>query len=279
MKRHLNVIHWAKNKTARLRSLRGRQLLLTIRRRKLAVFGVLLCAAAIFYVVSAPAFVGASATQRELPIYNVKRDNKMVSLTFDAAWGNEDTQQLIDILAKYKVHATFFVVGQWAEKYPESVKALSDAGHEIMNHSYDHPHLNKMNADEIVSNLTSANNAISKVTGKSPTLFRAPYGEYDDHVVKAIRAMGMNVIQWDVDSLDWKEISAAEITKRVTGKVKSGSIVLFHNAALHTPEALPGIIEYLIQNGYTIVPVSEIILQGEIGADYYIDNNGTQVKK
>ncbi|MDR0813639.1 MAG: polysaccharide deacetylase family protein [Oscillospiraceae bacterium] len=279
MKRHLNVIHWAKNKTALLRPLRGRQLLLTIRRRKLAVFGVLLCAAAIFYVVSSPAFVGASATQRELPIYNVKRDNKAVSLTFDAAWGNEDTQALIDILAKYKVHATFFVVGQWAEKYPESVKALSDAGHEVMNHSYDHPHFNKMNADEIISNLSKANDAVFAVTGKKPTLFRAPYGEYDDHVVKTVRSLGMNVIQWDVDSLDWKEISAAEITKRVTGKVKSGSIVLFHNAALHTPEALPGIIEYLIQNGYSIVPVSEIILQGELGMDYYIDNNGTQVMK
>ncbi|MBQ3276556.1 MAG: polysaccharide deacetylase family protein, partial [Oscillospiraceae bacterium] len=113
---------------------------------------------------------------------------------------------------------------------------------------------------------------IQAVTGVRPTLFRCPYGEYDDNVIAAVRQMGMNAVQWDVDSLDWKELSAAEITKRVTGKGKPGSIVLFHNAGLHTPEALPGIIEYLQSSGYTIVPVSELLLTG----DTYIDHAGRQ---
>ena len=238
----------------------------------MALIALLLAAAAIFYVVNSPAVVGAAAVTRQLPIYCVQRDNKAVSLSFDAAWGNEDTQQLIDILGKYNVKATFFVVGDWVEKYPESVKALSDAGHEIMNHSDDHAHFNQLSHDEIVANITACNEKIAEITGVTPTLFRPPYGEYDDNVITSVRSMGMEPIQWDVDSLDWKEIPANEIYDRVTTKVQPGSIVLFHNAAIHTPEALGSIIEYLIQNGYSIVPISQLILPG----DYTIDHTGRQ---
>ena len=109
-----------------------------------------------------------------------------------------------------------------------------------------------------------------------PTLVRLPYGDYDDNAVRAVRSIGMEPIQWDVDSLDWKDISAQEIAQRVTQKVQPGSIVLFHNAALHTPEALPGILETLIQEGYTFVPISQLILDGEYNADYTIDHTGRQ---
>lgn len=153
-------------------------------------------------LINNTAIVGAAATTRELPIYNVARDNKCVSLTFDAAWGNEDTQQLIDILAKYNVTATFFVVGAWVDKYPESVKALSDAGHEVMSHSNDHAHFNRLSESQIIENLGACNDKIEAVTGVRPTLFRPPYGEYDDHVIKTVRSIGMEPIQWDVDGLD-----------------------------------------------------------------------------
>lgn len=246
--------------------------LILLKRRILTLVVCLLCAGAMFYVVNHPAVVGTGATTRQLPIYCVQRDQKVVSLSFDAAWGNEDTQQLIDILARYNIKVTFFVVGEWVDKYPESVKALSDAGHEIMNHSSDHAHFNSLSSEEIVADITSCNEKIAAITGKTPTLFRPPYGEYDDHVISAVRGMGMEPIQWDVDSLDWKEISANEITQRVTSKVQPGSIVLFHNAALHTPEALPSIIEALIQDGYSFIPISQIILCGE----YTIDHTGRQ---
>lgn len=226
------------------------------------------------WLINNPAIIGASATTRELPIYCVDRDNKCVSLTFDAAWGNEDTQDLIDILGKYKVKATFFLVGTWVDKYPESVKALADAGHEIMSHSDDHAHFASLSENEIVQNLNKCNDKIEKITGVRPTLFRCPYGEYDDHVIKTVNSIGMTAIQWNVDSLDWKGISAPEITKRVTSKVVPGSIVLFHNAAENTPAALPSIIEALIADGYEIVPVSEILLSGE----YEIDHAGMQYK-
>ena len=162
------------------------------------------------------------------------------------------------------------------DKYPESVKALSDAGHEIENHSSTHPHLPQCSSEQIRQELEDCNRKIEAITGVRPTLFRPPFGEYDDHVITTVRAMGIEPIQWDVDSLDWKDYDAATITQRVTEKVGPGSIVLFHNAALHTPEALPGILEYLLQEGYDIVPISQLILQGECGTDYTIDHTGRQ---
>ena len=191
-------------------------------------------------------------------------------------WGNEDTQQLIDILDRYQVKATFFVVGDWVDKYPESVKALHDAGHEVMNHSNTHAHYPQLSVEEIVADLNACNDKIEAITGVRPTLVRLPYGDYDDNAVRAVRSTGMEPIQWDVDSLDWKEIPAEEIVQRVTGKVQPGSIVLFHNAALHTPEALPSILETLIQEGYTLVPISQLILGGEYNTDYTIDHTGRQ---
>ena len=108
-----------------------------LRRKWWAAAGCLAAAILILCVVNHPAVVGASAATRQLPIYCVEKDYKVLSISFDAAWGNEDTQQLIDILGKYNIKATFFVVGEWVDKYPESVKALHDAGHEVMSHSND----------------------------------------------------------------------------------------------------------------------------------------------
>ena len=176
------------------------------------------------------------------------------------------------MLEQYKVKATFFVVGNWADDYPDTCKAIAEAGHEVMNHSNAHDHFNSLSAEAIVADVQKCNEKIMAVTGVCPTLIRCPYGEYDDHVIAAIRSMGMEPIQWDVDSLDWKGISAEEITRRVTGKLQCGSIVLFHNAGEHTPEALPAILDYLNREGYRLVPISEIILGGE----YTIDHTGKQ---
>ncbi|MBR6113864.1 MAG: polysaccharide deacetylase family protein [Oscillospiraceae bacterium] len=238
-------------------------------RRKLASGAALAGVIALsFAFIYSPRVVGAAAAQRILPVYSVEREGKYISLTFDAAWGNEDTQQLIDTLNKYGVRATFFVVGDWVERYPESVKALHDAGNEVMNHSNAHPHMSKLGAQQIIAEVSACSDRIEAVTGVRPTLFRCPYGEYDDNVIGTINAMGMTAIQWDVDSLDWKDLSAPEIYRRVTAKAAPGSIVLFHNAGLHTPEALPSIIEYLQSEGYTIVPVSELLLQGSTAIDH-----------
>ena len=170
-------------------------------RKPLSAIALVLIICAMFYVINAPQIVGAAATERVLPIYSVERDNKAVALSFDAAWGNEDTEILINTLNKYNVKATFFLVGDWVDRYPESVKQLSDAGMEVMNHSNDHAHFSKLSEQEIVDNVNACNDKIEAITGIRPTLFRCPYGEYDDHVVSTINDMGIQVIQWDVETL------------------------------------------------------------------------------
>ena len=237
-------------------------------RAVLSAVGFVLAVALIFWAVNSPAIVGVSAAQRKLPIYSVDREDKVVALSFDAAWGNEDTQTLIDILDERGVHATFFVVGDWVDRYPDSVRAIAEAGNEVMSHSLHHAHFSKLSSEEIKNDLLDNNEKIRSVTGVSPVLFRCPYGEYDDHVIQAVRDVGMTAIQWDVDSLDWKGISAQEIRDRVLKNVRPGSIVLFHNAAEHTPEALPDILDSLLKDGYTIVPVSELLLDGETTIDH-----------
>ncbi len=176
-------------------------------RRLLGPIALTLAVVAIFWAVNSPSIVGVAASDRQLPIYNVKRDNKAVSLTFDAAWGNEDTQELIDILGRYNVKATFFLVGQWVDKYPESVKSLADAGMEIGNHSNEHPHMAKLSEKQIIDEVAACNEKIENVTGTSPTLFRCPYGEYNDTVIDTVNGMGMSSIQWNVERSHTTETS------------------------------------------------------------------------
>lgn len=211
---------------------------------------------------------------RDLPIYCVERDDKAVSLTFDAGWGNEDTDELIEILGSHNIRATFFVVGDWADKYPESVKALHDAGHEVMSHSNTHSHYPQLSREKMIEDVNLCADKIEAITGVRPILFRAPYGDYNDSVVGAMRDAGFFTIQWDVDSLDWKNPGVEVIQKRVLDKVNPGSIILLHNAAEQTPAALPGIIEALERRGYTFLPVSELIYRD----NYTIDPAGKQIR-
>jgi len=173
-----------------------------ISRRNSAFFQALLMLAAvvlIFWTVNTPAVVGASASKRELPVYCVQQDEKLVALSFDAAWGNEDTQTLIDILDQYGVNTTFFVVGDWVDRYPESVQALAEAGNEVMNHSSHHAHFSALSSSEITADISACNDKVEAITGIRPTLFRCPYGEYDDHVISAVNSLGMTAVQWDVE--------------------------------------------------------------------------------
>lgn len=168
---------------------------------RLAAFAVVAMGAAALLSQGLPRVAPATASERELPVYCVQTDQKRACLTFDAAWGNEDTQQLIDILGKYQVKATFFVVGEWVDKYPESVKALADAGHEIMNHSDTHPHYPQLSMDEIAQEAQACDEKIEAITGVRPTLTRPPYGDYDNKTIQALRSVGHTAIQWDVDPL------------------------------------------------------------------------------
>lgn len=217
--------------------------------------------------------VQAAAGKRELPIYNVKTDEKKIAISFDAAWGNEETQPLIDILREYDVRTTFFVVGAWVDKYPESVRALTAAGHEIGNHSNTHPHMPKLNRTEMQAQITACSEKIKAATGTAPVLFRPPYGDYSTPVINTVNSLRMYPVQWDVDSLDWQNPTPQQISERVLSQVKPGSIVLFHNGAKNTPAALPTILKTLQSQGYKIVPVSQLICK----SNYTIDSAGMQV--
>ncbi len=190
------------------------------------------------------------------------------------SWGADDTDLLISELQQYGARATFFVVGEWVDKYPDEVKKLAEAGNDVMNHSATHPYMTSLSAAQMSEQLRVCNEKIAAVTGKTPTLFRCPYGDYNDQVIEAVESAGMQSIQWDVDSLDWKEQSTVEsIVTRVTGKVKPGSIILFHNDAKYTPQALPMILEKLIAEGYTFVKVADLVAT----ENYTIDNSGMQI--
>ena len=218
----------------------------------------------------------AAERERKLPIYCVETNEKKIAISFDAAWGNDDTEQLINILAEYDVPATFFVVGAWVDKYPESVKQLSDAGHQIQNHSNTHPYMSRLSIAQVNDEINTCNQKIEKITGVKPNLLRPPYGDYNDQLVSALETQGMYCIQWSVDSLDWKDSATPEnICKRVTSKVKNGSIVLFHNDATHTPAALPNILKCLKDEGYEFVFINDLIYKD----NYEIKHDGTQCKK
>ena len=198
-------------------------------------------------------------TLRELPIYYVKTDKKQIAISFDCAWGTDYTDSLLETMQKEKVRCTFFMVEFWTEKHPDYVKKIYDAGHEIGTHSATHPYMSKLKKEAIIKELTTSSKAIENITGQNPMVFRPPYGDYNDLLIKTAKELGLYTIQWDVDSLDWKDLSATQIASRVLTKVRNGSIVLFHNQGLHTWEALPTIISTLKEQGYEFVPIGELI--------------------
>ena len=233
---------------------------------------------AMLVVLSVSAFsTGAYAvfygnTPRLVPVYSVDRQDKVVSITFDCAWGTEYTDAILNALKVSNVRATFFMVEFWTTKYPEFVKKIDESGCEIGTHSSTHSYMSKLNAEEIKKELTTSSEAIESVTGKKVDLFRAPYGDYDDELIKTASELGYYTIQWDVDSLDWKDLSASDIAMRVINGAKNGSIILMHNNGLHTAEAVPIILETLKNRGYSFVPVGELIYR----ENYVIDGTGRQ---
>ena len=212
------------------------------------------------------------AQKRELPIYSVERDDKVVSISFDASWGADKTIPILDILDQYGVKTTFFLVGGWVDKYPDMVKEIFARGHEIGNHSNTHPQMSKLGEEGIRDELRMMSDKVEKLTGVRPTLFRPPYGDYNNRVVQVSRAEGYEAVQWSIDSLDWKDRGTQDIIKRCTYKVENGDIVLFHNDSNDIVNALPTVIQHYQGLGYTIVPVGQLILPG----DYTIDVQGKQ---
>ena len=222
--------------------------------------------------------IGESLIQaKELPIYCVEQDKPLISISFDAAWGNEDTKKLLETLKKHNVKATFFMTGGWIEKYPDDVKAIAAAGHDLGNHSENHKHMSELSTEQCRDELMQPHDKVKKLTGKDMFLFRPPYGDYNDTLIRAAAECNYYAIQWDVDSLDWKDYDADTIIKKVTEHkhLGNGSIILCHNGGKHTAEALDELLSTLKEKGFTLVPISQLIIKD----NYTIDTEGRQKGK
>ncbi len=220
--------------------------------------------------------VSNSVNGKELPIYCVETAEPKVALTFDAAWGNEDTAKILEILKKHDVHVTFFMTGGWVESYPDDVRAILAAGHDLGNHSENHKNMSQLSDDVKKDELMKVHEKVRDLTGYEMFLFRPPYGDYDNAVVNVAKDCGYFAIQWDVDSLDWKDYGVDSIIKTVTEHkhLGNGSIILCHNGAKFTAQALDTLITKLKGKGYTIVPVSELIYRDK----YHLNHEGRQIK-
>ena len=240
------------------------------------IIGMILCGVilsqSVYGVTLASVFFGAAP--RLTPIYSVETDAKQVALTFDTAWGAEKTSKIIEILDEYNVTATFFLVGFWVDEYPDKVKELHSHGIELATHSNTHPDFVTLSKEDMILEIETSISKIESTVDTKVELFRLPYGSYNNTVIEAVDSMGLKSIQWDVDTLDWKGLSGLEICERVLDKVQNGSIILCHNNSDHILDALPLMLERLLNAGYTVGSVGDLILD----SDYYIDNLGVQRK-
>lgn len=214
----------------------------------------------------------SSNISKLIPIYSVQTEQKRISLTINCAWNADDIDKILEILDRCNVKVTFFMVGDWIDKYPDYVKKISDGGHEIANHSDKHLHVNNLSYEQNVEEVTKCNEKIKKITGKEVKLYRAPYGEYNDTVVKSAVDNGYKVIQWSIDSLDYQGLDGSQMWDRINKGLKPGSIILMHNGTETTAGSLEMIIKNIQEKGYNIVKVSDLIYKD----NYDIDMNGIQ---
>lgn len=250
-------------------------IMITLRHKIMALLLIFLLAMALFVRKKEECVqTSTNISKRELPIYCVDTKEKKIAITFDAAWGNEDTGKILEILENEGVKATFFVTGTWATKYKDDLKAIADAGHDIGNHSANHKYMSKLSNDEINVELSTVKEEVLDVTGGEMCLFRPPYGDYNDNLIREAQKEGYYAIQWSVDSLDWKDYGVKSIIETVCNNrnLEPGAIILCHNGAKYTAEALPELIRRLKDMGYEFVTVSDLIYKD----NYYIDVTGKQ---
>lgn len=216
----------------------------------------------------------SSVNDKLLPIYNVQTEEKKVAFTMNCAWNADDIDQILEVLKQNDTKITFFMVGDWIDKFPGAVKKIYEAGHEIASHSNTHPHVNNLSYEENIEEIEKSNDKIEKITGQRTKIYRAPYGEYNNTVIKAAQDKGYYTIQWSLDTLDYTGLTGDEMWNRIQDKVKAGDIILSHNGTKYTADSLDMLIKNIKQKGFEIVKVSDLIYT----ENYTINSNGTQIK-
>ncbi len=238
-----------------------------------AVFLLLIVGAIIYMQVAVGDAAPAASMSEMMPICRVATDEKAVALTFDTAFGDEDfTPQILEALKKESVKATFFVMGLWVNEHPEALDAMMQGGHEIASHSMNHMRYTDMTADEILTDASDAAKLIFNKTGYDTRVIRIPYGAYDTASITTLENEGYIPVKWSLDSKDWKGYDTVKLADGVLNTVENGDIIMFQNNMAQTPEALSAIILGLREQGFKIVTVSDLMLDG----DYIVDKSGTQ---
>ena len=181
---------------------------IVINKEKIYSYIITLSTVVILFVMGSVALkngkiIQTSAKVKQVPIYKVDTKEKKLAFTMNCAWEADDMDIILDTLSKNKVHITFFIVGDFARKYPEVVKKISDAGHEIANHSNTHPHVNGLNLERNKEEIEMCSDEIERITGNKTNLYRGPYGEYNDTVINAAKSLNHKTIQWSIDTLDY----------------------------------------------------------------------------
>lgn len=233
---------------------------------------VVLFGGATMFTIPQATMQTSADTSRLLPIYSVSTTEKNIALTMNCAWNADDIDSILDTLSKNKVHITFFMVGDWVDKYPDAVKKIHEAGHEIANHSNTHPHVNNLSYEKNMDEIKMCADKIEKITGKRSTLYRGPYGEYNNTVIKSATDQEHITIQWSLDTLDYTGLTGEQMWERLNNKLANGSIILMHNGTKHTADSLDKLIYNIKEKGYNLVTISELIYKD----NYKIDANGVQ---
>ncbi|WP_144936638.1 polysaccharide deacetylase family sporulation protein PdaB [Paenibacillus sp. 32O-W] len=231
----------------------------------LTIFVAVIFAAGIIYAEKGN--ISVFSQNEPAAIYSIPTEKKLIALTFDISWGDKRAEPILNVLKEKGVtNATFFISSPWAKGNPEIVKKIKEAGFEIGSHGHKHTNYSGLSDEEIRKQIQTAHQIISEAIGQEPNLIRMPNGDFDKRVLKIADELKYKVIQWDTDSLDWKNIGTDNIVNRVLDKAHPGDIVLMHasDSVKQTHEALPVIIDRLKADGYQFVTVTQLMEQAQV---------------
>lgn len=192
------------------------------------------------------------------PIFQGNPESAKIAFACNVFWGEEVIPEMLQILATHQVKITFFIGGSWAKRNPGALRMIAEAGHELGNHTFTHPHPSQLNKEQNQAEILRTEQLVKEITGLKTCLYAPPYGEYNQTVILAASELSYPTIMWTVDTIDWRRPSPEVIIKRVTSKLQNGAIVLMHPTA-PTVKALPELIRIIKSKGYTITNVSDIL--------------------
>lgn len=229
-----------------------------------------------YLIIHNKEIVSVTGAPMEKPIFSVDTERPQVAISFDAEWKDSETDKILEALERNNVTSTFFISSVWIERFPDKVKAIHDAGHDIGNHTDTHPIMNRLGPEDIRREITRPHQLVKDLVGVDMELFRAPYGEYNKDVLDIAWECGYYTIQWNVDSQDWRDFGKDDMYNRVvnSNNLRNGAIILFHNFPKYTAESLDRIIQGIRDKGYDIVPISDLIMR----TNYYVDQTGRQCR-